>query len=429
MDKATKEDLLRQNTDAFEVLARTMGNINDKIDTEKQNAAVLEVILADQKKNYNPLTQYGDNGYEYVKIEKDSDLDMVKEVYRILPETFKQAIKDSDTGYIAVRRDMFYSYFGFRDPSIANLFKNEEVEDGVIRQLIRFAESIWKDIVAISKVDIVIRTPAVIIGNIISNFMYSVMMGANPITVLKMQISNMKATMSYIKTEAKIEKLKARSKGGANVKKQIELLEASQKRNTVHDLMKAGLYTAIVEDINKKDLKSSNRLTRRAQEMTKGIPEVVQNGVNWLYLNENTSFFSAITQATQLSDFVARATEYQLLVNHRGVKKQDAIHKVLDVFINYGKPPSKFEEYLNDMGLIMFTKYATRIQRAIAASGREKPANVILSALFQNTFFELDDIMDQNVFSRSYVNLGISPFDHLERVMAPTMLQFVGIVD
>ena len=428
MGKKRKKELLKQDTTVSEVLGRTIASISDKVETDLQNKAVLEILLADMKENYIKGMSLGKNNYEYVKIENNSQNKQIDEIYKLLPEHMKQAIRDSNNGYIAVRRDMLHNYFGFRDKSIVDFFGIHHITPAIIQKWIRVIEKLWMEIVSISKVDIVIRTPAVFIGNVISNFMYSVVNGASPIRVAKMQIRNMQAVTTYLNKQREIEKLRiSKMAGRKNVQNRIDMLQVELSKNPVHDLMEAGMYQAIVEDLNKQDYKSSNKLAQKLNEATTNTPEFIKDGVNWLYLNENTSYFKLMTQATQYSDFVARATEYQLL-KERGVGKQEALNSVLDAFVNYSKPASSFEEYLNNMGMFMFTKYMKRIQRAVRTTARTKPVNVLLSILGQEAFFEVDDIQDQNVLTRSYANFDQSFSDHLKRMLAPTSLQFAGIV-
>ena len=426
--KDRKKELLQQETEVSEVLGRTVASITDKIDTELQNKAVLEHIISDMNKNYIEGATLGKNNYEYIKIEKNSLNKDVEEIYRLLPQSMKQAIKDSNKGFIAVRRDMLHNYFGFRDKSIIDFFGIHHITPVVVQKWIRVAEKLWMQIVSISKVDIVLKTPAVFIDNVISNFMYSVVNGTNPIRVAKMQLKNMQAVTSYLKKQKEIERLRIRKmSGNTNVSKRITMLEKELTKNPVHDLMVAGMYQAIVEDISRQDRKSSNHLVRKLDEYTKNVPDYIKNGIDWLYLDENTSYFKVMAQATQMSDFVARATEYQLL-RERGIAKQEALNTVLDAFVNYSKPASSFEEYLNNMGLIMFTKYAKRVQRAIRKHIKDKPANILLSMLLQETLFSVDDIEDQNIFTRSYANYEQDMWEHVKRAGTPTLLQFAGIV-
>ena len=427
MDKHSKKELLNQDTTVSEVLGRTLGSIGDKIGTQEQNENVLKVIIADMKKYYVDGASLGKNNKEYMVISKDSPHARVRDIYAILPSNMKQAIKDSDRGYIAVRRDMVSNYFGFRDESIIDLFHISGITPAIIQKWVKIAEKVWMELVKVSKVDIIIRTPAVFIGNFISNLWYSVVMGASPLRVLKMQVANMKNVTKYLQVEKELQKLKTAKLLGKKVDKSIATLDAEQALNPVHDLMVAGMYQAIIEDLDKQTLKSGNRIARRFEGSTDKLPEWVRTGTNWMYLNENTSYYQLVTQATQYSDFIARATEYQLLAE-KGVPKAKRLQTVLDAFVNYGKPASSFEEYLNNIGFFMFTKYAKRIQRAIRHSGRTKPLNVLLSIIGQELFFEIDDIQDQNVITRSYSNYDQDLFEHFKRVITPTGLEAVGIL-
>jgi hypothetical protein len=427
MGKVNKKELLGQDTKATAVMGRTLGSIRDKVDTDIQNKLVLEVIQKDMKTNYVKGSALGRNNQQYIKIENNSPNTTVSEIYKLLPEHMKEAIRDSDNGFIAVRRDMLHNYFGFRDMSILDFKLVHGVTPDVLHKWVKYAEKMWQQIVSISKVDIVIRTPVVFIGNVISNFMYSVVNGTSPLRVLKMQVRNMQAIKDYLDVQAEVEKLRIAGLVGKDSSKRISMLERELKSSAVADLMEAGMYQAIVEDLKKQDIKSSNKVVRKIEYATDSLPEYVKNGANWLYLGKGTGFFDFMTTATQYSDFIARATEYQLL-RERGVSQKVALDNVLDVFINYGKPASSFEEYLNNMGLFMFTKYMKRITRVVHKSIHDKPLNVLLSVFAQEAFFEVDDIQDQNILTRSFSNLHQDMFKHFDNAITPTSLQFLGIL-
>lgn len=423
MSKWQKKTLLKQETRVGEVLGRTKASIDDKISTDIQNQAVLDVILADMKENYLPGFKQGKNNRFYIKIENNSPNKKVQEIYAILPHSMKEAIRKSDRGYIAVRQDMLHNYFGFRDPSIFSIEFIDKFTPVFLKKVIRLAEMMWQSIVSISKVDIVIRTPIVFIGNVISNLMLSILNGTSPSKVFKRSMENFKAINKYLENEHKIAQLKLDKSLGKDVDKYIARLEADQRQNKdVHDLMKAGMYQAIMEDLNRQDFKSSNKLARMVDEKTGGLPSYIRDGAHLLYISEKTGLFKMMTHATQMSDFVARVTEYQFNIE-RGISKDKAKWYVLDAFVNYTKPASSFEEYLNNMGLVMFTKYAKRIQRAIRTSAKKKPLNVLLSIIAQEIFFDIDDIYDQNLLTRSYRNIDQDMFDHVLRAITPTTLE------
>ena len=51
---------------------------------------------------------------------------------------------------------------------------------------------------------------------------------------------------------------------------------------------------------------------------------------------------------------------------------------MVETFVNYDQPLNRYVQWTNDVGLIMFVKYWTRIQRAGLNLIKEKPLNVAL---------------------------------------------------
>jgi hypothetical protein len=422
MSKAEKRELLGQDTRIDNVIARSHGSVIDKAETKKHNDEVLKVILKDMEDNYVEGSLLGNNNMEYIKIEKNSTNEMVNEIYQLLPDNMKEHIKNSKFGYIAVRRDMLLNYFGFRHASITNLrIGGIRLSNGQIKAVIKMAEMLWQEFVKIAKVNIIIRIPSVLIGNIISNVMYTVVSGGNVVKVIRLQVENARWLREYLNVSeelrnAKLLKMESRIKG----------LEKKLRDNPVHEIMEAGMYQAIIEDIGKADFESSNRVSRWFDKKMSGLPTFVRDGVNWLYLTEKTGYFKLMTQATQYSDFVARATQNQLM-KERGISKERRMQVILDAFVNYNKPATAIEEWFNQMGLMMFTKYAKRVQRAIAQQGKEHPIRALLYILAQEWMgVGIDDIYDQSVVSRSWNSIGISPLDHIWNVVTPATADMIG---
>lgn len=428
MLKSRKKELLDQDIEAPEVLGRMMGSIIDKVGTKDQNKAVLAEIHADMKENYIPGLVYGKNNMEYIKIEENSPDEKVRELYKILPTNFKEAVSNSEGGYIAVRRDMYVDYFGFRNLSITDASWIMAFTPQEFKTIIRIIEKIWQEIISISKVDIIIRTPVVILGNILSNFMYSVQTGSSPLHVAKLQLQNLRNLKDYLNTSRELEELKVAKVSGNILKKdtsKIAMLQERLKRNPIHTLAEAGMLQTISEDMATKDTKSSNKLSQYADEKMEFLPEMVRDGIHWLYLSEKTSFFKFISQATQYSDLVARATEYQLLLE-QGMNPEKAKKQVLDVFINYNKPATNVEQYLNDMGLVMFTKYFKRIQRTLRTTAKDKPVSLLLALLGQEFIFgDIADVTDQSLLSKNYGAILQNPMDHIMRAITPSAVEGV----
>jgi hypothetical protein len=92
---------------------------------------------------------------------------------------------------------------------------------------------------------------------------------------------------------------------------------------------------------------------------------------------------------------------------------------VLNAFINYDKPQSQAEQYLNDLGLIMFSKFAKRIQHVIFKQLYYRPINALLFLLNQYTLIDTEDILEQNLFHKNWMNLVQNPIDNFVQSVIP----------
>jgi hypothetical protein len=455
MSKARKAKLLNQDVRGPLVLGRMHASIKDKEESKDFNVQVVDTILDDMSENFNG-EKFGNNSKEYIVVDENSNNKDIRELWRIIPKTVKldlqkrrgkitqeeidklqSGLNDSQTkgldyfrstGKIAVRRDLLSSYFGFRDMSIVDT-KMAGYTPRTIKHLIRLTEMLWKELVKIAKVDIIIRTPAVLIGNIVSNFVLSVQFGMNPLDVLRLQIDGVRELKKYNDWNKELIQLEAAKKAGnlqgKNIDR-IELLTGYMQDSAVRDLIDAGLFQAIVEDANVEDLKASSRFVRKIDEKLVNAPAFMRTGFNYLYMTERTLPFKVMTTATQYSDFVARYALYNSMKN-KGMKRDVALQKVTDAFINYGAPDSKLIQYLNDMGLVMFTKYFLRIQRVIRTGIADHPVNFLLALLAQEFILgDTDDITDQSIFTKNYTGIAHSPADIISNAFIPTSAEFVA---
>jgi hypothetical protein len=290
----------------------------------------------------------------------------------------------------------------------------------------------WEQIVKVAKVDIIMRVPGVLIGNIVSNTMYLIQMGFNPKDVFAMQANGLNELHRYIDTSNEIARLEAKKIGKGLTdaeQKRADRLKSTLDDGSIGDLIDAGLYQAIVEDVGLDDIKSSSKIHNWANDKldTMGAPSWVKTGANWMYVSEKTSLFQFMQRATQYSDFVSRYAMYHMgqekamrkfeKKNKRKMApieikamKSELIKEITNSFINYNKPDSVFLQWLNDMGLVMFTKYALRIQKVWKDGIAKHPLRFILAAGGQDLAgIDLDDISDKSVFERGLNNLTYSP--------------------
>lgn len=470
MDKQAKEDFLGMSTDVSDIMARTRASIFDKGETDKHNQKLLDVIVKDAKENYRSGNQTGENDKLYVLITDNSTDEKIRDLWSVLPKSFKdEAMKSKDKG-IPVRRDLMNNYFGYRHLTITNFPLLGQITPEIVKSVIRIAEVMWMEFIKISKVDVLIKMPAVMVGNVVSNFMYGVMTGTGPRELLKMYTESTRDVRAYLKKHRELVELQ-HAKATGNLRRlpaeRIAQLERELKTSPIHELYELGIYQAIVEDVSKDEFTSTNKLKQWYKDKTEGVPKIIKDGMNWVYLTEETQYYKFMTEVVQMSDLVARDIENRkmkaisdkqklgqkklplwFLRDHPGNElrklsgkelkefeakaKEMRLDLVLNTFINYNRPSGSLEEYLNKVGLIMFTKYAKRIQRVIGQTGMKYPLKSLMVLLGQEFLLDVDTIQDQSILTRSWYNMGMSEgdlvpgkplFDYLMEVFTPPIVQ------
>lgn len=416
MSKANKQELLKMDRNVDTVLGRTYASRFDKEKSMKFNEEVLKLIEEDAEKNYREGRMVGKfNIKEYIKISKDSGNKEVRDIWSVLPDYVKNKYKDG----FAVRRDLMHSFLGYRELSATEFYGLENLPEGA-KHAVRVAEKIWKDIVSISKAAIVLKLPAVLIGNVMSNFAVSVVSGSSPLKVAKLQTQGVRDLNKWIKDSKELLELKTLKNAKRPVnERRIGVLENEIKNNPASVLVDEGFYTTILEELENENRESTNVIRKTIDSKLESVPKLLRDGLELLYISDKTKIFKFMNAATQYSDFVARYAQYTLLLQ-RGVNKEVAAKEVRDAFVNYNKPNSRALEWANQMGFVMFTKYFTRIQKAIKAQARNHPLKLILALVAQEWVIgDVDDITDQSVLTKDIGNIFYSPFDTFMRTITP----------
>lgn len=435
MSKDDKINLLDMERKVSTIMGRTAASTYDKKETEKFNEELMKLIRKDAEENLNPekLSIIGRNSKEYIEISKDSTSSHVRTLWKILPSDIK---RKHAKGFM-VRRDLMYTYLGYREMSIAELpgireffDTHQTTQKALIKHAVQFAEKLWQELIKISKADVIIRTPGVFIGNVVSNFMMMYVSGYSfkEITTLKYQ--GVKELRTYIAdTKVGIE-LEAKQQAGIITKveeRRLNVIQNNLLNSPVKDLVDEGFYTTIIEEMEH-GADTGSYFNKLAKKKLQNVPKILTTGVDLLYITENTKLFKLIEKGIQASDFAARYAQYHLMIE-QGTPKSKAVNAVRDNYINYNTPNSRFVEWANRMGFIMFTKYFTRIQRVLLRYGKEHPAKLFLSILAQDLVLgDLDTFDDQSIFVKDMGNLFYNPWDNMMRVFTPTSLEAVDWV-
>ena len=195
------------------------------------------------------------------------------------------------------------------------------------------------------------------------------------------------------------------------MRREIVMLRDAIDRNPVRELIEAGLMPTIVEDVaaDNDPYSYKSEFVRRTEGLTDRLNPKIRSAAKMVYMSKDTQLYQFLSNTTRLSDFVARYTLYQHLTNRKSnpLSKEQAIQEASDAFVNYDIPLHRGMQYMDDMGLIMFTKYFLRIQRVLLKLARENPARVLGTLALSNVMDLGPIVLESSLMTR----IGNNPFD------------------
>lgn len=459
MNKEAKAKRMNQVLDVSEVLSRSFGGLIDKQFRENQNEEALKIVKEMMSED---LWDGGDLGgetglLEYRRIGPNVEDEKMQELFYMLPSSFQEYVHSREDKVIAVPAALVNPLFGYRHAQIGDLIPKGMLSNSakrVIQRIVNTFEAYWMDLVKIVKGNILLKFPVVQIGNILSNVFYMLNTGMSPAEIWKYHKESFRDVKTFMKNHKEMKKLQLEVKTRKETislaedieqeKRDIKKLEDRVKRlqleledSPVFELVEAGLYQSVIEDVETSRLNDTNKISGILDRLTSKMPNVIRTGAQWAYLSKETEWYQISQEVLQLSDLVARDVmnrkmkkmELEIVEGKRKmpseikkalggiqdgrvlkgevrekfleISKESRMNTLLDVFINYNKPNSKWEEWANRIGLVMFTKYIKRIQRVIVQVGNKHPIMSALLLAQALLFVNVDMIQDQAYLTRA----------------------------
>ncbi len=425
--KAEKTKLLALDRRGSHVLGRMFASLYDNAVSANFNKIIVKELFKDQRKNYVRGEKYGNNRKEYIVIGDKSKNKEAMQLWAAMPQEIKDEIRSSSrTRNVAIRRDQMYEIFGLRSPSILDFKMMKLVPKGA-RHMVGLIEMFWTEIVKIFTIDVVVRTPAVILGNIASNYTTSVELGDSMVNVLKNQLQAVKSLRQYLADNKTVIATNAKIAAKLATDKEIRMLKGIKVRmeaNPVKPMVDFGLYQPISEEITRDDLQSKNRATKAVDDVLDKMPTMVKDGLNTLFMTEKTGIYQSLLHLVQYSDFVARYARVQYLMK-QGMSQKEAMIRSLDDFINYAKKDSKLMTLFSKLGLVKFAKFFLGTQNPLRKGLTEQPLRFAMSAGGQMMFGDLEDTMDHSLFTKDLGTLGYFGDDIVKKVIDIEMIDAV----
>lgn len=404
MSHETRDNLLQRNNDFSEMVGTFSSLGYTKVSNKAQNANMVREL----KKMYDSSKHIDQNKFVYVSYESTDPVAYA--AWDRLPKDAKEEVKKVWGTYgMWVPNDVFLSIFGAPKLSLftASFDKHESLR-GVFEELYVTAmkgmfgdnarvaaaktERMWQEAVALSKNFIVIRNASTLLMNLASNTFLLMAHGVPVTDLIKNTRDSMKGGIQYRKDIAMLTKLQARQRAGigdaADVQDQIDRLSHRIEQNPMYDFIQQGMFAGIVEDIDpNQDMYSyQSGLQKKVDGVYKMIPKPLRTVAEYAFVTPSTPIYQFLHSATQYSDFSAKYVLYKHYTETASKKltKDEAIQEASNNFINYDVPTSPGLQYANDMGILMFTKYNLRIQKALFKLLAERPASALGQAATMN---------------------------------------------
>ena len=426
MQGFVRDNYLQRNNDMFELMPMLNAQLAFRTDIKETQRKLAQVLHEDYKKNYlkNPKL--------FVTMTPESNDKRVIEDFALMPHAFRQEAmslfgKDQP---IVVRASVYNTVFGFREYSIVQMFDKVSGEKNVLEKMltglmegITFGhgkiasaniERFVKYIVGQAKDMIVIRSGQVLLGNIIANMLLLMLHGVRPDVIVKDMIFAWREGTRYTKAQNRVLEINtllvtAKGKEKSDLLHERNQLQIEMKQSAMARYMDAGMMSTIVEDttVLKGQQDYASKYEKRINSFVDKIPSAVKTPIDWLMVNPNTPIYQFLADATQFSDFGAKYVLAKHLTEKKGMAFNTAISEAQDNFINFDVPSGRGMDYMNKVGLFMFTKFFIRFQKVMTRMLYEKPAQTIAQHVGVEAFTDMAGVLDPFMLFR----VGNNPFE------------------
>ena len=428
MGKAKKARLLNQKAEIAMVLSKMYGAIIDKEETPRIN----NDLVKEMHNQY--LASAGRQSRDFVEIsldavdEKGRPNEEYRELYQILPDSTKRYIKQlTGSDKLMVQAEFVDIAFGR---------KKLRLPGGDTMQQMYSA---WFEFVAGAKKNIVIKWPATLVGNVLSNTAFGLIYGVPIEFMFAKQAEGAIKLNNYVQDIKQLNDLKLKlvtakkTQATANIKSieaKIATVQTNINTSPIMPLIRGGAFQTIVEDVDvlKDPYSYASKVSDFFGEIQgrggKGGATVggARKAYNYAYMSDDTAIFKALMKTTQFSDFAARYAKYEYMTKFQKMNEVTAMESVMEDFINYETPTNQYVQFANDSGLQMFTKYGFRILRVIASLMQGRPLNAM-------AFLLINDLLTTDIPSP----FDATPFDNsngiVSLVMAGTTPSGIKLVD
>lgn len=420
MAAGTRDTYLERNNDFSDLIGTFTSLGYTKLANKSQNKKIVGA-LHDIYKN---STAWDRKKFVYVSYESTDPVAYA--AWDRLSHDTKEEVKKTWGKYgMWVSNETFLTVFGHPKESLftrafdkTDGFRNigEELYVTMMRGLFKDnsriyaakTERMWQEMVALTKNFIVIRNVTTLFMNVAANTFLLSAHGVPMGDIIQHTKDSILGGIQHRKDLAMITKLEGRQRSGigdpVQLQNEINVIRNRMQQNPMHEFISAGMFSGIVEDIDPSTNMYSyqSSLQRKFEGKYEKLPKMLRTGLEYAFVTPSTPLYQFLHSSTQYSDFSAKYVLYKYYTEKapKKLSPEAAIQEASNNFINYDVPTSPWMQYANDMGILMFTKYNLRIQKAMFKLLAERPASALSQAVLMNQFSTLPPGIDPIVFNQ-----------------------------
>ena len=387
---------LKRNNDFAELVSQYAGGNDTRQRVPTHNKELIDFL------NAMDARTTGSDRNKMLEVGPDAPTEKGREYWALLPSSTKNYVTDTNgQSTLWVRKDMANTVFGFTKYSPSEAIRKERSERNFLEKLyagffeLFFGEkaelksntyvAMWQELIKKLKSFEVIRNWKTFIGNVISNEAFLMINGFEPVQAHKDLFEAAKGALQYQRDVNRLNQLKNLLRTGnatPTMVSELQELRDSIARNPLSEFIRAGMMPTIVNDVSlaSDDYTFQSTLEEKIEGVSSKVPGLFRKTGKTLLMSEDTAVYKFMAQATQQSDFIYKYAVYKQELR-KGKSKQSALRTAREMFIEYDVPTSRGMQFLNDMGIWTYTKFAFRVQRVLFKFVKEKAGGLILADL------------------------------------------------
>jgi len=198
------------------------------------------------------------------------------------------------------------------------------------------------------------------------------------------------------------------------MEREIMKIKKDMVINPISYLVEHGAFQNMVEDVKGGGqgegelLKALKNVSPKVDQLLDTADQMIPNKLTAVYdqivLSPNTALSHLLANVVQYSDLVSRYAVWSYKTETDAMTKQEAFNLVMDIFVNYEDPTSVQMQWLNDNGVLQFTKFMFRIQRVIYRNIEQAPALMLGSEIMQRMLVDIPDPTDSILTWNTFIN-------------------------